>query len=381
MNDTDTTGTPAIAAGADAHAAGAAELSVVVPTFNERGNVAELVRRLAAALAGIAWEVIFVDDDSPDGTADAVRELACADTRVRCVQRIGRRGLSSACVEGILASSAQYVAVMDADLQHDERTLPAMLATLRQGGVDIVVGSRYVEGGEADWAGARATMSRLATRLSHIVAPAALKDPMSGYFMLPRTVFMQAVRNTSAIGFKILLDLFASSPRPLVFREIPYRFRNRAAGESKLDSTALWDYLLLLLDKLVGRYVPVRFLSFSIIGAAGVLIHMAVLTAALHGLGLPFDWSQGAATLVAMTANFLLNNLLTYRDRRLKGLRALRGLLWFYAACGIGAAANVGVAGAIFEHHYRWWVAGVAGIAISAVWNYAATANFVWKRK
>ncbi len=360
---------------------GGALLSIVVPTFNESDNVAELLRLLDAALAGLAWEVIFVDDDSTDGTADKIRGLALLDGRVRCIQRIGRRGLASACIEGMLASSAPFLAVMDADLQHDERILPAMLAELRNGDLDIVVGSRYVSGGAADWPESRASMSRLATRLSRMVVPADLADPMSGFFMIRRAVFMGIVRKLSAIGFKILLDLFASSPRRLSFREIPYRFRERRIGDSKLDSNVMWDYALLLLDKLVGRYVPVRFLSFSIIGGLGVLIHLLALAAALQVAGLAFNWAQGTATLLAMTVNFLLNNQLTYRDRRLKGWRMLRGLLGFYAACGLGAVANVGVASAIFERHYQWWMAGVAGVLISAVWNYAATSNFVWRRK
>jgi len=356
-------------------------LSVIVPTFNEIDNVAELVRLLDLALAEIAWEVIFVDDDSTDGTAASIRSLARIDGRVRCILRIGRRGLASACVEGMLASSAPYLAVMDADLQHDERILPAMLAELQKGKLDIVVGSRYVAGGGADWVGGRALMSRFATRLSRMVVRAELADPMSGYFMMRREAFMTTVRGLSAIGFKILLDLFASAPGPLSFQEIPYRFRERRAGDSKLDSNVIWAYGLLLLDKRIGRYVPVRFLSFSIIGGFGVLIHMSVLAVALGPMALGFKWAQATATLTAMTVNFLLNNRLTYRDRRLTGLRQLRGLLGFYAACGLGAVANVGVASAIFERRHQWWLAGVAGILISAVWNYAATSNFIWRRK
>jgi dolichol-phosphate mannosyltransferase len=358
------------------------ELSVIVPTFNERDNVAELVRLLDRALAGLRWEVIFVDDDSTDNTADEIRSIAQSNARVRCLQRIGRRGLASACIEGALASSAPYIAVMDADLQHDETILSVMLTELKTGGADIVVGSRYVKGGGVgEWQSHRAAMSRLATRLSRLVSRADLKDPMSGFFIIRRTVFMEAVRNLSSVGFKILLDLFASSPRPLVFREVPYGFRSRKAGESKLDSTVMWDYLMLLMDKLIGKYIPIRFLSFLIIGGFGVVVHMAVLATALKGIDLSFEVSQTAATVVAMTTNFFLNNMLTYRDLRLRGWQNLRGLLTFYAVCGLGAAANVGVAGFIFGLNYRWWFAGIVGIIIGSVWNYVATATFTWRRK
>src|ERR1700688_3471301 len=202
------------------------ELSIVVPTFNERENIAELIGRLVVCLRNRSWEVVFVDDDSPDGTADLVREHAAADSRVRWLQRIGRRGLSSACVEGMLATTAPYLAVMDADLQHDERLLPQMLDTLKQGDTDIVIGSRYAPGGDiGDWDARRARMSRVAIRLSRLLVPAELTDPMSGFFMMRRSVLDGSVHKLSAIGFKILADIFASFPQPLRFKELAYRLR------------------------------------------------------------------------------------------------------------------------------------------------------------
>ena len=356
-------------------------LSIVIPTFNERENVEDMVQRIDAALVGTAWEVLFVDDDSLDGTAELIRAISLRDPRVRCLHRIGRRGLSSACIEGILATSAPLIAVMDADLQHDERILPEMLRRLRNEGLDVVVGSRYVDGaGIGEWQSERAAMSRFATSLSRLIVSADLKDPMSGYFMMRRTAFMDSVRRLSSIGFKILLDLFASAPRPLKFCEVPYQFRPRHAGESKLDPGVMWDYGMLLLDKLVGRVIPARFLAFSMIGGFGVGIHLLVLAVSLKGLGLDFETSQTSASVVAMTVNFFLNNFLTYRDRRLKGLKILKGLSTFYLACGLGAVANVGAASYLFDHHYSWWLAGVAGVLIGAVWNYTATSVLTWRK-
>jgi dolichol-phosphate mannosyltransferase len=364
-----------------ARPAAAPVLSIVIPTFNEKANISELIKRIDAALVGTAWEIVFVDDDSADGTADFVRSLWQTDSRVRCIQRIRRRGLSSACVEGILATSTPLVAVMDGDLQHDERILPQMLSRLLFEDFDIAIGSRYVEGASlGEWQRDRAAMSRFATRLSRLIVPADLKDPLSGYFMLRREVFMSSAHRLSTIGFKILLDIFASSPRPLRFCEVPYRFRTRNAGESKLDSVVIWDYGMLLLDKLVGHIVPVRFLTFSLIGGVGVGVHMAVLAVMLKAARLGFDASQTVATMAAMTSNFFLNNLLTYRDQRLTGLKMWQGLSIFYAVCGIGAAANVGVASYIFQQNYAWWLSGVAGVVIGAVWNYAATSVFTWRR-
>ncbi|MEP6885396.1 MAG: glycosyltransferase family 2 protein [Gammaproteobacteria bacterium] len=357
------------------------ELSIIVPTFNERDNVAELIARLASCLENRSWEVVFVDDDSPDGTAEVVRELAAADSRIRCLKRIGRRGLSSACVEGMLATTAPYLAVIDADLQHDEKLLPQMLDALQQGDQDIVVGSRYAPGGDVgDWDARRARMSRLAVRLSRLVVPGELTDPMSGFFMMRRRVLDDSVRKLSAIGFKILADLFASHRPPLKFSELAYTFRARHAGESKLDSVTVWDYAMLLLDKMVGRWIPVRFLGFSIVGAAGVAVHFAVLTLVFQGLHRNFPTGQAVATLCAMTFNYTVNNVLTYRDMRLRGGQWLRGWATFVLACSIGGFANLGVSSSIYALGRGWAFAAIAGILVGAVWNYAVTMMTTWGR-
>jgi dolichol-phosphate mannosyltransferase len=357
------------------------ELSVIVPTFNERDNVVPLVERIDASLGDCAWELLYVDDDSPDGTADAVRLLAARDSRIRCLQRLGRRGLSSACVEGMLASSAPYLAVIDGDLQHDESLLPQMLAALKQGDVDVVVGSRYTQGGgTGDWGAARIRLSRFGARLSRSLVPDTLTDPMSGFFMVRRQSFETAVRKLSAIGTKILMDLFASSPQPLRFKELPYSFRLRQAGDSKLDSATKWEYVMLVLDKLFGHIVPVRFVAFCIVGALGVAVHFSILSVLLHFAHADFLMGQATATICTMTFNFAVNNVLTYRDKRLRGLRWLRGWLSFNIACGLGACMNVGLATYVNQVTGIWYVAALAGIAVGAVWNYAVTKRLTWAR-
>ena len=360
-----------------------AELTLVVPTRNERDNIAPLVDRLRQVLAGTAWEVIFADDDSTDGTIDEVRRLARLDARVRLLHRIGRRGLASACIEGIQASAAPYVGVMDADLQHDEALLPQMLAVLQGEPIDLVIGSRYVAGGGVgEWDSTRASISGVATRLGRLVLKAEVADPMSGFFMMRRDAFDGAVRGLSALGFKILVDLLASSPKPLRIKELPYQFRPRVAGESKLDAQVAWEFLMLLADKLVGHIVPIRFLLFSIVGVIGVGAHLAVLWLALNAAQLDFAISQALATGTAMVGNFTLNNIFTYSDRRLAGWGFLRGLLSFAAICSVGAVANVGVASFLFgTQHSSWWFAGVAGAAMSSVWNYAVSSVVTWKRR
>lgn len=358
------------------------ELAIVIPTFNEAGNVAEIARRIGASLKGIAWEIIFVDDDSADGTAERVRELAHADSRIRLVRRVGRRGLSSACIEGMLATTAPFLAVIDADLQHDETLLPRMLARLQAEDLDIVVGSRYVSGGSVgDWNERRQAMSRFASRLAQRLIHADLADPMSGFFMLRAPALAACVGDLSGVGYKILLDIFASSPRPLKFAELPYGFRQREHGESKLDNAVLWEYALMLLQKLVGPRIPVRFIAFSLIGGSGVLVHLGVLWLLNRLLGTSFLIGQAVATLVAMTTNFFLNNVLTYRDMRLRGRQLLWGWFSFVIACSIGAIANVGIATYLFEGDTGWVLSALAGILVGAVWNYAVTAVYTWRGK
>jgi dolichol-phosphate mannosyltransferase len=358
------------------------QLTIVVPTRNERDNIRPVYDALCRGLHSINWEAIFVDDDSKDGTAEAIRRLANSDCRVRCIQRIGRRGLASACIEGILASSAPYIAVMDADLQHDEQLLPRMLETLiTDPNVDAVVGSRYVgQGSIAALSRGRALLSGLATRIAQLLLKVPLTDPMSGFFMVRREVFERLVRRLSSIGFKILLDFLASSPRPLQVKEIPYHFRERHAGESKFDALIGWEYLMLLADKAIGHIIPIRFLVFAMVGGLGLAAHLAVLWLCLNRLQMSFELSQATATGIAILGNFTLNNWLTYHDRRLAGWRFLRGLLSFALICGVGAVANVGIATLLFtQQHAYWWVAGIAGAAMSAVWNYAVSSTYTWR--
>jgi dolichol-phosphate mannosyltransferase len=357
-------------------------LSVIVPTFNERVNVTKLFEKLQTALTGIDWEVIFVDDNSPDGTSDVVRGLAAQDVRVRGLRRIGRRGLSGACIEGILASSAPYVAVMDADLQHDETQLPKMLALLQDGKAELAVGSRYIEGGSADsFDKQRASASALATGIAKRLLRVSISDPMSGFFMIRRDRFEQLAPQLSTQGFKILLDIIATAHGNLRTVEVPYTFGSRLHGESKLDSMVALDFLGLVLAKLTNDAVSLRFLLFALVGSTGLAVHLATLFIALKLFNLPFAEAQGCGALVAMTTNFILNNFLTYRDQRLKGFGILRGLLAFYFVCSVGLLANVGVAFSIYDHEPIWWVAGAAGALMGVVWNYAMSGLFVWRKR
>lgn len=358
------------------------ELAVIIPTFNERDNVEAVVEALGRSLEGIAYEVIFVDDDSPDGTSTTARSIARTNPRVRVIQRIGRRGLSSASLEGMLSTSASYLAVMDADLQHDERMLPCMLARLKAENLDLVVATRNSEpGGMGELPKNRVQLSHFGRQLSRLVSKTDLSDPMSGFFLLDRRFLEEVAHSTSGVGFKILVDLLSSAQRPVRFSEVPYTFRKRLHGTSKLDTVVSLEYLLLLLDKTVGDLIPPRFVIFSMVGGVGFLVFIGLLYLLFSIFSLKFVVAQAITTFAAMTANFFLNNSLTYRDRRLRGRQLAFGLLTFYAACLVGAVLNIRIAQFLKDADFPWYMAGVSGLAIGAVWNYGVTSIITWRRK
>ena len=357
-----------------------AELTIVVPTYNERENIRPLFSAVANALGETSWEIIFVDDDSPDGTAGVIKEMAASDSRVRCIRRIGRRGLSSACIEGILASTAPYICIMDADLQHDEKILPAMLETLVRSNKEIVVGSRYTgEGSTGTLSRHRVWVSRTATRLAGLLLRVPISDPMSGFFMLRREFFESVVYRLSGKGFKILLDILVSTSRPAKVAEVPYIMRQRDRGESKLNAIVVWEFMSLLVEKLFGRIFPNRFIAFTLVGFSGLFLHLSILWYMHRYLEQLFFPSQAMATFVAMTSNYMLNNYFTYRDRRLHGAAFIKGLLSFYIACSFGALINLALASLLFDFSFPWWLAGAIGAVAGAVWNYAVTAIITWR--
>jgi dolichol-phosphate mannosyltransferase len=355
------------------------ELSVVLPTFNERDNLPVITELLRQVLADVDYEVVVVDDDSPDGTADLAREMAQTDPRIRVVHRINRRGLSSACVEGMLATSSPFIAVMDADLQHDETILPKMLARIKSEALDLVVGTRHADGGGmGQFASGRVALSEAGRFISRLVSRAELSDPMSGFFLLRRSFLNEVAHSLSSIGFKILLDLVASSRRPVRVAEVGYQFRNRTRGESKLDILVGVEYFQLLADKLVGRFIPVGYIMFAAIGTLGLIVNLS-LVGILILAGMEFLRALTVSSLAVIGLNFLLNNMLTFRSSRLRGTRMITGLIAFYVACSIGLVANVQFAEKLAAFSVPWHLASLGGIVLASVWNYWVSSVFVWR--
>ena len=359
------------------------ELAVVLPTLNERGNIAPMVARLEEALGPTGWEAVFVDDNSRDGTADEARRIGRDDPRIRVIQRIGRRGLASAAIEGMCATAAPFVAVMDADHQHDPNLLKLMLEAVRSGEADLAYASRFAVGGNADGltSKGRENGSRVANALARKLTGTELSDAMSGFFLLRTDQLRKQAADLSGIGFKIMLDILATATPQLRVKEFPLKFAERLSGESKLDHAVVLDFLAGLYERYLGRFIPTRFALFGTVGGLGVFVHMAVL-ASLFRTGLTtFTLATAAATVVAMTFNFWLNNLFTYRDKKLSGAKAMFwGWLGFCATSAVGAFANVAVSSYLQGHGWRWWAAALIGVVIASVWNYALSSKFVWGR-
>jgi dolichol-phosphate mannosyltransferase len=338
-------------------------LSVIVPTYREAANVPRLFERLVTTLDGLPWEMVVVDDDSSDGTYDVAFAIARRDPRMRCLRRVNRSGLAGAVIEGWLASSADYVAVIDGDLQHDESVLPQMYAALEKGAGNLVIGTRVPDptqpGGLSPM---RQRLSNLGKWFFSLVAGVEVSDPMSGYFMTRREIVAKYAPRLSPDGFKILVDLVLTARHGLKVVETPYVFRPRTAGESKLSPVVGLDFLGLVVHHATNGVLPTRFVLFALIGGVGLIVHLGVLIA-------------------AMASNFVLNNEITYRNRRYSGVGIVGGFLTFVLLCGVGAIANINVANVLYHSHRGWTVAGVTGALIGLVWNYAASNTFVWRNR
>ena len=362
------------------------QLSIITPTFNESLNVSKFIASIEKTLKIKDYEIIFVDDNSNDQTYAVVKNISQSKNYIRCIRRIGRRGLSSAVIEGCLSSASEYLLVIDSDLQHDETKIPNMLKLLKEKKLDLVVGSRFLNSKKTKGLSKfRNFLSRFANYLANKISNAELTDPMSGFFLIKRSVFDSLAPKLSGLGFKILLDIFSSAGGNIRFKEIHFNFKKRQHGESKLDSLVIWEYLLLLWQCKFGKIIPAKFISFCLIGGSGVIVHLVILYLLIIN-DTRFLYAQAFATIVAMTTNFFLNNILTYRDNRKKGLAAIKSLMIFYFTCGIGAIANIGVANMLFISNVSglsgiWYISGIIGALVGSIWNFLMSTLITWRVK
>lgn len=358
-------------------------VSVIVPTYRESANIPILFERIKRVLNGAPWELVVVDDDSPDGTSSVAFALAAEDRRIRCLRRVNRSGLAGAVIEGWMSSSADFVAVIDGDLQHDESILPKMYEALARGSGNLAIGARIRNAsGSGSLSPARQALSDLGAWFFRRIAGTTVADPMSGFFMIRREIVSRLAPRLSPDGFKILVDVILSAGGGLKIVEIPYEFRKRNAGESKLTPLVGIDFLGLVVHHATAGILPIRFVLFAMIGAGGLIVHILTLSAVLHWFGtLTFDAGQLIATIVAMGSNFILNNEITYRPYRFQGPGMVVGFLAFALGCSVGALANLNVASWLYRADQTWWLAGLAGALLSVVWNYAVSTNLIWRRR
>jgi len=362
-------------------------LSLVLPTYNEAKNIPELLPALEEALSDIPFEIIIVDDDSPDETWRIARELSQDKDNVHVIRRIDKKGLSSAVIDGFLSAKGDVFAVMDADGQHDMKLLPQLYSSVREGN-GFAIGSRYMEGGSTgDWDERRRFISRAATRMALFVCKVKVSDPMSGFFAVDRRVFEDSLERLNPKGFKILLDLLVHAPEGTTAKEIPFTFGLRLHGESKLSWKVQIDFLEYLYDVTIGRFIPLTFVKFCMVGTLGVGVHMSAYIFFSNIIAGGEELTVGGFSLavlgaveIAILFNFTLNNLWTFANQKLKGRGALKGFVKYNIACSFGALVNWAVSASLFKNGWAELLAVFLGALAGVVWNYSVNRMFTWRK-
>jgi len=354
-------------------------LSVIVPTYRERENIAPLVQRLAQSLADVDYEILFIDDNSQDGTEELIRQLS-TQYPVRVVVRKDKKGLASAVVDGLARVDGQAMCVMDADLQHPPEVVPSLLNALHAG-ADLAIGSRYVKGGSCEgWGLMRRIMSKGAGFLAHLFLPSTrgIADPMSGFFMLrPSAIAGAELRPT---GYKILLEvLVAGSPQRVA--EVPFMFETRQRGESKLRLSQQVDYLKHIASLMKRKGEFTRFARYCLVGASGVVVNMGLLWLLTEVAGLYYLVSAAFSIETSIITNFALNDFFTFPDRRERGSRHfLTRLAKFNAVSLAGLGVNMAILWtltSVFGVYYL--LSNLCGIAVATLWNYLVNFWWTWK--
>jgi dolichol-phosphate mannosyltransferase len=353
-------------------------LSIIVPTFNERQNIGRLIEKIRSIKHQINcnFEIVFIDDDSPDGTWDEIKKNWSSD--VRGLLRHARKGLASAVVEGMLTCNSKYFIIMDADMQHDETMIPSILRNLRS--YDLVVVCRNLNEQIDGFSSTRRFISKFGNSILKRLMATQLSDPLSGFFGIRSEEFHLLSRKLNPIGFKILSEIIFVNPKLKVL-ELPGNFKKRLFGQSKLDTKVIIEMFEMVLHRIFGKFFPLKVLFFLIVGFFGMAVHLTSLFICIKIFNLNFSFSQAMSIFLAMTFNFFLNNILTYSALRIKGVRVLFGLLKFCLACLIGALINQFVSVTIFKSGISWWVAGLSGAAVGSLWNYVLTSSIVWSKK
>lgn len=356
------------------------KVSIVLPTFNEKENIPLIIPKIEKALHGFSFEIIVADDDSPDRTWELAEKIASEKEYVRVIRRFHNKGLSPAVMEGFAAAKGEYLIVMDADMQHDERILPDFIQQFEEG-ADFVIGSRKLAGGGvSDWSAVRRFISWGATFLAKIILPKNVSDPMSGYFGVSRKFFDEVGSEINPRGFKILLEFISHSAKRKL-AEIPYVFKSREYGESKLSGAVMIDYLIGLYDLRLGSYIPLRFVKYGLVGVSGILVNQFGLWLGKNLI----QWQNEASLILgielSIITNYFLNNYWTFKDVRINGIYMnIRGLIFFNIICIAGAFINYSAAIFLSEKLLlSIYLSNLLGIALATFWNFFLNVNVTWK--
>jgi len=357
-------------------------LSVILPCYNEISNIDYLINEFELAdNNSYISKIIFVDDDSPDGTAEYIKKISSKKFDILCLHRLHRQGLSSAVIEGTLLAATEYVAVMDSDGQHDPRDLIAMYEQMHAQNCQFIIGSRFLEQALIeDHAGMRAFISHTGNKIANKILKRKLTDPLTGFFIFDRSLFIDSIKNIRPSGFKILLDfLYQLKNKQVKLEEFPIKFRTRHLGESKLNSKALIEFIDQLVGFLTGNLLPEKMFIFLLVGGTGLAVNFLILYLLLFSADWEFQHALVAATIISMISNFAVNNEITFHKNKRRGLGWFKGLAVFMMICSLGAFANVGVAGYLFNEGRIWWVAALVGILIGTVFNFSLSKFYIWK--
>ena len=358
-------------------------ISIIIPTFNEVKNIKDLIVHLMLLLINFDYEIIVVDDDSPDGTAEEINQLMKTNKKIHLINRIGRSGLSSAIKEGLIFAKGEYSVVLDGDGQHDPNCVLEMIGEIKKSKFDIIVGSRFLKKSKlTGLSEERSLSSKLANKIARISLPkkySNLTDYLSGCFCLKNKKTNNLVRRIEINGFKFLYELLAISKGNLLIKEIPLFFKERNYGQSKLDLAVVWDFLISILHNFGFRILPRRAISFGLVGISGVFVQLLITLILTKIILLDFKSALPFSVVCAASSNFLINNMLTFRTNRLRNFALIRGLLKFLLVASLPVIANVGIASAVYLYiSTDTLIAQLAGIAIVYAWNYLASSLFVW---
>ena len=358
-------------------------ISIIIPTFNEIQNIIPLVQKIKVSLnSKINWEIIFVDDNSPDKTYEKIKSLKKDYSNIKVIKRLNERGLAGAVLTGLNSCSYEQIIIMDADLQHDPIFILKLLNKMYQNEASIVVASRFIKDSKSNnFHILREIGSKTMIKVFNLFSSIKLYDPMSGFFIIKKDLFLKISKNLSSDGYKILADIILNIPKNVKVSQIPIDFKQRHAGESKMNLKVLWDLLLVIIHSFLKKYVPREYLSYIGVGMIGLSFHVMSLYLLYKIIDISFLISHLIATLIAIFVNYTLNNILTFYNNNLMGIKWLLGLINYYIFCSYGIFISFAIAKTLIGFNFNWFIAGLVGAFTASVWNFSMSKFIIWHKK